>query len=374
MTLQDRAGLAGARRVVVKVGSSSISGENAGKIGPIVDALAEAHARGTEVVLVSSGAIATGMPFLLLDARPSDLATQQAAAAVGQNVLIYRYQEALRPFEIVAGQVLLTAGDLENPTHRSNARRAMERLLGLRILPIVNENDTVATHEIRFGDNDRLAALVAHLVRADALVLLSDVDALHDGPPGRPGSRRVPLVASAADLADVVVGGTGGAGVGTGGMATKLAAAGIATSSGVPVLLTSAALAGEGLTGADVGTWFTATGRRRRTRLLWLAHAARSRGALVLDDGAVRAVRDRGASLLPAGVREVRGDFEAGDAVDLLDPAGLVLARGLVGYASEEVPALLGRSTSDLARDLGPGWDRVLVHRDDLVLVSPPPR
>ena len=163
-TTSDRAlhrrDIATARRVVVKVGSSSISGDNAEKIEPIVEALAAAHARGTEVVLVSSGAIATGMPFLLLDERPSDLATQQAAAAVGQNVLIYRYQEALRPFRIVAGQVLLTAGDLENPMHRSNARRAMERLLGLRILPIVNENDTVATHEIRFGDNDRLAALV----------------------------------------------------------------------------------------------------------------------------------------------------------------------------------------------------------------------
>ena len=150
MTL-ERGDLPQARRVVVKVGSSSISGENAQKIGPIVDALAAAYGRGVEVVLVSSGAIATGMPYLKLDERPSDLATQQAAAAVGQNVLIYRYQAALRGFGIVAGQVLLTAGDLENPTHRSNARRAMERLLGLRILPIVNENDTVATHEIRFG-------------------------------------------------------------------------------------------------------------------------------------------------------------------------------------------------------------------------------
>jgi hypothetical protein len=173
---------------VVKVGSSSISGDNAHKIGPLVDALAAAHGRGTEIVLVSSGAIATGMPYLLLDERPSDLATQQAAAAVGQNVLIYRYQEALRPFRIVAGQVLLTAGDLENATHRSNARRAMERLLGLRILPIVNENDTVATHEIRFGDNDRLAAMVAQLIGADALVLLSDIECLYTRPPDEPGA------------------------------------------------------------------------------------------------------------------------------------------------------------------------------------------
>ncbi len=188
--MRERAQLAGARRVVVKVGSSSISGENAHKIATIVDGLAAAHARGTEVVLVSSGAIATGMPYLSLDERPVDLATQQAAAAVGQNVLIYRYQDALRPFQIVAGQVLLTAGDLENATHRSNARRAMERLLGLRILPIVNENDTVATHEIRFGDNDRLAAMVAELIGADALVLLSDIEALYTRPPSEPGAGR----------------------------------------------------------------------------------------------------------------------------------------------------------------------------------------
>ena len=191
MTAAERATLPGARRVVVKVGSSSISGENSAKIQPIVEAIAASHARGTEIVLVSSGAIATGMPFLALDARPTDLATQQAAAAVGQNVLIYRYQAALRAFEIVAGQVLLTAGDLENPTHRSNARRAMERLLGLRILPIVNENDTVATHEIRFGDNDRLAALVAQLIGADALVLLSDIECLYTRPPGEPGARPI---------------------------------------------------------------------------------------------------------------------------------------------------------------------------------------
>ncbi|MCM3696532.1 glutamate 5-kinase [Microbacterium oleivorans] len=256
MTLQDRGGIAGARRVVVKVGSSSISGENAGKIGPIVDALAEAHARGTEVVLVSSGAIATGMPFLLLDARPSDLATQQAAAAVGQNVLIYRYQEALRPFEIVAGQVLLTAGDLENPTHRSNARRAMERLLGLRILPIVNENDTVATHEIRFGDNDRLAALVAQLIGADALVLLSDIETLYTRPPDEPGALPIRNVAFGDDLAGYQFGSVVVNSVGTGGAATKVSAARLASTAGIAVLVTSADLVHAALRGDEVGTWF----------------------------------------------------------------------------------------------------------------------
>ncbi|MCT9001645.1 glutamate 5-kinase [Microbacterium memoriense] len=256
MSVQDRAGLVGARRVVVKVGSSSISGENAGKIQPIVEALAAAHARGTEVVLVSSGAIATGMPYLALEERPVDLATQQAAAAVGQNVLIYRYQDALRPFEIVAGQVLLTAGDLENPTHRSNARRAMERLLGLRILPIVNENDTVATHEIRFGDNDRLAALVAQLIGADALVLLSDIESLYTRPPSEPGARPIDVVAHDDDMSGFEFGSVVVNSVGTGGAATKASAARLATASGIGVLVTSADLVADALEGAQIGTWF----------------------------------------------------------------------------------------------------------------------
>ncbi|TXN31430.1 glutamate 5-kinase [Lacisediminihabitans profunda] len=258
MTSLSRSEVVGAKRVVVKVGSSSISGANAGQIRPLVDALAAAHARGCEVILVSSGAIATGMPYLKLDARPTDLATQQAAAAVGQNVLIYRYQESLDRFDIVAAQVLLTAGDLENPTHRSNAQRAMERLLGLRILPIVNENDTVATHEIRFGDNDRLAALVSQLVRADLLVLLSDVDALYTRPPHEPGARRIDTVPFSDDLAGVEFGDIGSAGVGTGGAGTKVAAAKLAASAGTPVLLASTRDVRAALDGAILGTWFEA--------------------------------------------------------------------------------------------------------------------
>ena len=252
----SRSDIPSASRIVVKVGSSSISGANAAQIGPLVDALAAAHARGAEVVLVSSGAIATGMPFLNLDARPTDLATQQAAAAVGQNLLIYRYQESLRRYEIVAGQVLLTAGDLENPAHRSNAERAMERLLGLRILPIVNENDTVATQEIRFGDNDRLAALVAELVGADLLVLFSDVDGLYTKPPHEPGAVRIAEVAFGDELLDVEFGEIGAAGVGSGGAGTKVAAARHSAASGTPVLVTETARAADALAGADIGTWF----------------------------------------------------------------------------------------------------------------------
>jgi len=256
VTARHRADLPEVSRIVVKVGSSSISGEAAWRIPMLVEALAEAHARGTEVVLVSSGAIASGIPFLRLDARPTDLATQQAAAAVGQNILVYRYQEALRPFDIVAGQVLLTTGDLENPTSRSNARRAMERLLGLRVLPIVNENDTVATQEIRFGDNDRLGALVAQLIEADALVLLSDIESLYTRPPSDPSAEPIDVIAADADLSGLEFGATVVNSVGTGGAATKVSAARLAAASGIGVLVTSADLVGRALSGERIGTWF----------------------------------------------------------------------------------------------------------------------
>ena len=247
-----------AQRIVVKVGSSSVTGDRVGQIDPLIDALASAHARGSEVILVSSGAIASALPFLGLASRPADLATQQAAAAVGQNVLMWRYQTSLRRHEIVAGQVLLTAGDMEDLTTRSNARRALERLLALRVLPVVNENDTVATAEIRFGDNDRLAALVAVLVRADILVLLSDVDALYTRPPSEAGAVRIDHVPHDDDLSGVAFGDIGIAGVGTGGAGTKVAAAKYASEHGIPTLLAETARVAEALSGTRLGTWFQA--------------------------------------------------------------------------------------------------------------------
>ncbi|CAB4901039.1 MAG: glutamate 5-kinase [Actinobacteria bacterium] len=256
MALNDRREISQARRVVVKVGSSSISGTNADRIDHIVDVLAQAHQRGTEIVLVSSGAISTGMPLLGLDQRPEDLATQQAVAAVGQNALIHRYQASLNRFSIVAGQVLLTAGDLEGHETRINAERALDRLLALRTLPIVNENDTVATTEIRFGDNDRLAALVAVLVRADVLILLSDVDALYTKPPHEMGAERIDYVTFGDALDTVEFGDIGDAGVGTGGALTKVAAAQLAVASGTAVLITAAELIDDAMAGARIGTWF----------------------------------------------------------------------------------------------------------------------
>ncbi|MBU3994455.1 MAG: glutamate 5-kinase [Actinobacteria bacterium] len=250
-------------RIVVKVGSSSVSGDNAAQIPSLVDSLARLHRSGSEVILVSSGAIATGVPFLRLDERPDDLATQQAAAAVGQNILVNRYQRSLSVHEIIAGQVLLTAGDMENPTHRGNAKRAIERLLALGILPIINENDTVATHEIRFGDNDRRAALVAKLIQADQLVLLSDVDALYTAPPTTPGATRIAHVAYGDELEGVEIGATQ-SGWGTGGAATKVQAARLAAEAGTEVLLTETKLLAGVLNGEPHGTRFSAKARADR--------------------------------------------------------------------------------------------------------------
>ncbi len=371
--MSERAVVTGARRIVVKVGSSSLTTATGGidptRVSGLVDVLATARARGAEVVLVSSGAIAAGLAPLGLSKRPRGLAAQQAAASVGQGLLVHRYTEELARHGLTAGQVLLTLDDVTRRSHYRNAHQTFTKLLELGVIPIVNENDTVATTEIRFGDNDRLAALVAHLVHADLLVLLSDVDGLYDGPPSRPGTRLLAEVHGPEDLDAVSIGSVGSAGVGTGGMVTKVEAAAIATGSGIPVVLTSADNAAAALAGEPVGTLFHTTGKRRPTRLLWLRHATEGKGALVLDAGAVRAVVERRASLLAAGITAVRGEFTAGDPVDLQDPDGRVVGRGLVNFDAAEIPALLGRTSKELKRELGAGYEREVIHRDDLVLL-----
>ncbi len=354
---------------MVKVGSSSLTtaagGLDPGRVDALVDALARLGAEGREVVLVSSGASAAGLAPLGLKARPRDLATQQAAASVGQGLLMRAYTESFARHDRTVGQVLLPVDAVIRRTHYRHAHRPLHRLLTLHTVPIVNENDTVATEEIRFGDNDRLAALVAALLHADLLVLLSDVDALYTGDPAKPGSVRVAEVRSESDLAGIAIGRAGKAGVGTGGMVTKIEAARIATGAGIPVLLTAAPRAAAALAGADVGTLFHRVRERPPARLFWLAHATEGRGVLHLDDGAVAAVVGRHASLLAAGVTGVDGQFSAGDPVDLVDPAGRRVARGLVNYDASELPGLLGRSTVEL----GPDYTKEVVHRDDLVLL-----
>jgi glutamate 5-kinase len=393
-------GIAEASPVVVKVGSSSLTTARGGidedRIAALADALAARAHGGGQVVLVSSGAIAAGLAPLGLPRRPRDLATQQAAASVGQGLLVARYTAAFGRHGVRTGQVLLSADDLMRRAHYRNAQRTLSRLLELGILPIVNENDTVATDEIRFGDNDRLAALVAHVVRAGALILLSDVDALYDADPRQPGARRIAEVRSRADLAGVTLGrpgaggggspgaggvgtgpgetGSGGTGrLGTGGMVTKVDAAMIATEAGIPTVVASAAAAREVLAGEPQGTYFAPGARRPpRARQLWLAHAAASHGRLLLDEGAAKAIEAGRASLLPAGITGVEGGFDAGDPVDLCAPDGRVIARGLVNYDASEIPAMMGRSTRELAAQRGPEYEREIVHRDDLVLLRTP--
>ncbi|GAA4676262.1 glutamate 5-kinase [Pseudonocardia yuanmonensis] len=363
--------LGDARRVVVKVGSSSLTslagGLDPARLHRLVDALAARRAAGSQVVLVSSGAIAAGLAPLGLARRPRDLATQQAAASVGQLQLAHAYSASFLRHDQRIGQVLLTADDMIRRSHYRNAQRTLERLLGLDVIPVVNENDTVATDEIRVGDNDRLAALVAHIVGADALVLLSDVDGLYDGDPRRAGSTLLSEVDSPADLEDVIVAKPGSGSLGTGGMATKITAAAMASAAGIPVLLAAADEVADALDtdGPKIGTAFRASGRRMSARLFWMKHAADVRGRLDLDAGAVTAVVERRRSLLAPGVHGVDGDFVSGDVVDLVGPHGTVVARGVVNYDAAELPGIIGRRSSDLPRH----YRREIVHADDLVLL-----
>jgi glutamate 5-kinase len=358
---------------VVKVGSSSLTsaegGIDAARLDALVDGLAASRLAGRQVVLVSSGAIAAGLAPLGLPRRPRDLATQQAAASVGQGLLVHSYTQSFARHGLTVGQVLLTSDDMVRRAHYRNAARTLHRLLDLGVVPVVNENDTVATDEITVGDNDRLAALVAHLVQADLLVLLSDVDGIYDGNPTNPASRIVRAVRTPADLDGVPLGRARSSGLGRGGMVTKVEAATIAVAAGVTAVVTSATRVSEVLDGADVGTVFHPAGSRASRRLLWLEHATTPRGRLRLDHGAVQAVVGRRMSLLAAGVTGIDGSFVAGDPVDLLDENGHAVARGLVNFDATELPGLLGRSTRDLAKELGAAYSREVVHRDDLVLL-----
>ena len=356
--------------MVVKVGSSSLilpgGGIDVRRVDDLVDVLSEVVKDGRRVVLVSSGAIATGFPAMGMTHRPRTLAGKQAAASVGQGILLAHYTSRFASHGLRVGQVLLTVNDLVRPTSYCNAWSTLDTLLGLGVVPIVNENDTVATGEIRFGDNDRLAALIAELVRAQALVLLSDVDALYTTHPDSPDARRVEVVEDIEAL-DVDTH-KAGSGVGTGGMTTKLEAARMATCAGVPVVLAAMADARGVLAGDPVGTYFRPMATRRPRRLLWLADAATPQGQIVIDDGAVEALTQRHSSLLAVGVTRVHGDFRAGDPVTILAPDGRVIGRGIVQFSHDEVRIMRGRSSAWLVAEMGPAASREIIHRDAMVL------
>ena len=356
-------------RVVVKLGSSSLTRADGGldlnRIDILAGLIAGMRRRGHDVVLVSSGAVASGLTPLGLNRRPDELRLLQAAASVGQGRLAARWEAAMSAYGLVTAQVLLTAHDVAIRSHYRTVRATFDSLLSLGAVPIINENDAVATSEFSLGDNDRLAALVAHLVTADVLVLLTDVDGLWTARPGTPGAKPIRHVRTADDLEGVSVSGRGSF-VGTGGMTTKLQAATIACASGTTTLIAraddAALLLGEIQVPAALGTWFEPTGPHRPSRRLWMAHASQPEGRLLIDAGAARALTVGKKSLLLPGLIGVDGDFESGAVVRVVGPER-TLARGICRYAAAELREVLA------ARAAGaPAPDHVapVVHRDDL--------
>ncbi|MCT1449856.1 MULTISPECIES: glutamate 5-kinase [unclassified Corynebacterium] len=362
-TLREQ--IAGAKKIVVKLGTSSLVDSNSvvsqEKIDRIVDAIEARTDRGGDVIVVSSGAVAAGMTPLGLSTRPKDLALKQAAASVGQIHLAQTWGRSFERYNRTIGQVLLTQSDAGVRERARNAQRTIDKLRQLGAVPIVNENDTVATSEMRFGDNDRLSAIVATITAADALILLSDVDGLYDRNPKEPGATFVPEVRSGKDLEGIVAG-DGGV-FGTGGMASKVSAARLATRGGVPVLLTSAENIEDALGDASVGTVFhTRPESQLSAWKFWVLYAADAEGVLRLDAGAVEAVTRGGTSLLAVGITGVDGDFHSGDIVEILGPNGQAIGRGVVGYDATELTGMLGKHTDELP----PHQRRSVIHADYL--------
>lgn len=381
--MPPRPELAAARRVVVKVGTGVLTHPDGrpalARLFGVIEGVATAHAAGIEVLLVSSGAVGMGLDALGLDHAPVDLADRQACAAVGQGRLLGLYVEGFARLHVVAGQVLLTEGDLDDRVRYLNLRSTLGALLRRRVVPILNENDTVSTEELAFvegatrpvfGDNDKLSALVAAKLDADALVILTDVDGVHDvDPRHHPDSERLHRI-EAEDAAAIEAGLVAGAGsdLARGGMRSKIAAARIAQAAGCQVVVASGLVPstiGSVLAGEDVGTWFPATsGPSARRR--WIGHATAPRGTLHLDDGAVGALRERGASLLAVGVNRVEGAFRQGDVVAIVGPGGERVGRGLVFCDSETARRWAAGQQPDGVRN-----HDALVHRDNLALDEP---
>jgi glutamate 5-kinase len=360
-----REALRKSRRVIIKIGSKSLSGDAWSRLAAEVALLRSGREGSTKasprgVIIVSSGAIALGIAKLGLKSRPKDMAWLQAAAAAGQSVLMQRYEDAFGEQGMSVAQVLLTHADLADRTRTNNARNALSALLEAGAVPIINENDAVAVEEIKFGDNDQLASMVTPLCDADLLLLLSDVEGLLDG-----SGRRVPFVRSVAREARHLAGAST-SGVGTGGMASKVEAARRATLAGANVVIAAArepGIIGRVLAGEDVGTLFAAVPQRLSARKHWIAYTLRPRGAVVVDRGAADAICARNRSILPVGVLGVRGTFQPGDAVAIVDPEGRDIARGLVRFSASDAARIAGKKRDET------GGEEVIVHRDDLVVL-----
>ncbi len=364
--LANRKLLGTAPRIVIKVGSSSLTCSDGSldqeRLEKLVSVVAAAYKREQEVLLVSSGSVAAGIGVLGFKARPKNVRDQQAAAMVGQSQLMRVYVELFAKYGISVGQVLLTPDDVVNRRHYANAQASLRRLMDYGVIPIVNENDAVVTDDLRFGDNDRLAALVAHLVDATALVLCTDVAGLYNKSPNEPGAQLISEVSDLRELEKFSITGKGSA-VGTGGMRTKVAAAEIATAGGVATLLTATDDLELALAGEMVGTWFVPRGRRQSARSLWLRYSAQVRGVLTVDAGAAQALASGGASLLAVGINSVTGSFAAGDLVEIKDVSGKVIAKGLSAFSDGEILRFITQKQSGQLK----GNLRPVVHLDDLV-------
>jgi len=369
----DRQRLADARRWVIKVGSALLTDDGRGLdlavVSRLADQLAVLRAGGRDVVLVSSGAIVAGLARLKLSERPHEVNLSQAAAAVGQSALVRAYEECLGPHGVTTAQILLSHADVRARDRYLNARSTLNTLLSMDVLPIVNENDTVVTDEIRLGDNDTLAALVANLVDADALLILTDQDGLMDGDPRRAANAQLIQSADVHDPElDQIAG--GGSALGRGGMATKLSAARLAARSGTGTVIANGRVpdvVASVAAGESVGTFLQTQRQPQSARKQWLASLLHAKGQLVLDDGAVRGVSEQGRSLLPIGITAVSGEFQRGDLVSCVDSTGRERARGLVNYTADEAAALIGKSSGQIEAILGYCGEEEMIHRDNLV-------
>ena len=375
MSGNDRAPIVSGRRWVVKVGSALLTNDGRGidekVIAHLVAQVLSLREAGREVLLVSSGAVAAGMVRLGRTRRPADLHELQACAAIGQSALLQRYEQAFGDHDVLTAQVLLGHDDVVARDRYLNARGTLKTLLDHGVVPVINENDTVVTDEIRFGDNDTLAALVANLVDADVLTLLTDQPGLfRDDPRRNPDAELIAFAAATDPHLDSAVG--AGGSLGRGGMVTKLRAARLAARSGTETLIASGREASvlERLAGGEeLGTWLESGNAPETARRQWLASLVTARGSVVLDDGAVRVLRTQGRSLLPVGVHAVTGEFQRGDVLLCCDAHGGEVARGLSNYSAEEVRQIMGCSSSQIAERLGYGGEAELIHRDNLVLL-----
>lgn len=364
------------KRLVIKVGTSTLTHAggklNVRRIEQLVSAMVDIHNQDVECVLVSSGAIGIGRSRLNRKRYTHSLSEKQALAAIGQGLLMHIYEKKFSEYGTMVAQVLLVKDDMSNRTRFLNARNTISELLGFGIIPIINENDTVSIDEIRFGDNDTLAALVAVLIDADMVILLTDIDGFYtDNPKENPNAERLSVICDITDEIEEMAG-TAGSDVGTGGMKTKVEAAKIATSAGIPLVIASGDdpyVIHDILNGRSVGTMFSTFACHLPSRKSWIVYGSAACGSITIDDGAVRALVERGKSLLPSGIISVVGAFEKGDVVDITDQSGKVVAKGITNYAAEDVEKIKGMHTSQLSKVINGGIYDVVIHRDNMGLV-----